>query len=72
MKGTTKFCIRCNSSHQLVYVVAANEETHMAYFCPHKGGRMTRVPKIEGLRLPVVQSKQWHKAEQEERQQRLL
>jgi hypothetical protein len=72
MSSRTVFCLVCSANHQLVYVVAANFDTHMGYYCPKKKGRLTHVPKVEGLKLPIVQSKQWHKARQNERQQELL
>ena len=69
--GTSSYCLYCMTDHPVYYLVTKNDEhRHLVYKCPKVGVKF--LPMVEGLKVPTVYSKQWHKAQQTLKQQTLL
>lgn len=59
------------TDHPVYYLVTKDEKVkHLVMKCPKAGVKF--LPMVEGLKVPTVHSKRWHKAQQTLKQQTLL
>ncbi len=66
----TRFCLKCNANHELMYLVAEDENTHMITKCPIEGVKFW--PVVPGLKLKVEHSRRWYRKQRDEQQGTLL